>query len=424
MSIGIDRRRGAPALRPLAHVPERAIAGQDEPRLRGRVRLADGRLLDGELPASTHRMIQLWMLHVASSGFVELAPGTRPPGGKVSVDRRARHFLPARRSASDGQWLRGLLWHAGRIVDGVYARELFAGGPREEAFVGVTARTRRAGGREHVTESRWLWVDIDEPARLDGLYAFLAERPCQLLVSTGGGPGHVHAYWRLDRPLPATRTDAGAGELSEPIERANGRLVRRLGGDRVCRDRSRLVRLAGSPNYKRGEWARIVHADLALPAYTLGELVGDLPDIEHEQPPRPAARGSRARDRYRRIPAAQYMIRLAGRRPNRAGFVRCPAPDHRDEHPSCHVGGPNPECWQCMSCGAAGGIYDLASIVLGGPYGRGQLHGEDFKRARELVAQTFAAAVIEREGQATERSARSHTDQPRSKGDHDDHSHN
>jgi hypothetical protein len=42
-----------------------------------------------------------------------------------------------------------------------------------------------------------------------------------------------------------------------------------------------------------------------------------------------------------------------------------------------------------MSCGAAGGIYDLASIVLGGQYGRGQLHGEAFRRARELVAQTF-----------------------------------
>jgi hypothetical protein len=37
-----------------------------------------------------------------------------------------------------------------------------------------------------------------------------------------------------------------------------------------------------------------------------------------------------------------------------------------------------------MSCGASGGIYDLASLVLDGPAGRA-LRGEDFKRARELV---------------------------------------
>jgi hypothetical protein len=94
-------------------------------------------------------------------------------------------------------------------------------------------------------------------------------------------------------------------------------------------------------------------------------------------------------DPYRRIPAADYMVRLAGRKPNREGKVRCPAPGHVDEHPSCSVTGPNPECWHCQSCGAAGGIYDLASIVLGGPYGRGRLAGEGFVRARELVVSTF-----------------------------------
>jgi len=66
-------------------------------------------------------------------------------------------------------------------------------------------------------------------------------------------------------------------------------------------------------------------------------------------------------------------------------------PDHPDEHPSCSVTGPNRECWQCQSCGAAGTIYDLASLVLGGPYGRGRLHGEAFKAARKLVIDTFGA---------------------------------
>ena len=98
------------------------------------------------------------------------------------------------------------------------------------------------GEREHVSESRWLWVDIDEPARLEGLYAFLAQRPCHLLVSSAGSRG-VHCYWRLDRPLPAMHVDERTGEVNEPIERANLRLVNRLGADRACRDRARLLRL-------------------------------------------------------------------------------------------------------------------------------------------------------------------------------------
>ncbi len=53
-----------------------------------------------------------------------------------------------------------------------------AAGPREEVFVGVTPRDRAAGGRERCGGSRWLWVDVDEPDRLERLYEFLAERPC------------------------------------------------------------------------------------------------------------------------------------------------------------------------------------------------------------------------------------------------------
>ena len=64
--------------------------------LRCRVRLADGRVFCGELPAWRHRALQLGMLHAESEGLVELTPGTRPPGGKVKINRRtdARHYLP------------------------------------------------------------------------------------------------------------------------------------------------------------------------------------------------------------------------------------------------------------------------------------------------------------------------------------------
>jgi hypothetical protein len=348
-------------------------------------------MFTGRLPASRHRAIHIGMLHAATAGYVELTPGTRPPGEKLQINgrRRREHFLPGGASG-DRRWLERLLDHAEHILDGAYARRRYADGPRQEAFLGVTGRTEPGGERELVSESRWLWVDIDDAGRLEGLYAFLAERPCHLLVSTGGSGAGVHAYWRLDRPVAAVRVDAHTGEASEPIERANARLIAHLGADRKCCDRGRVMRLCGSPNYKRGEWARIVSADLALTPYSTYELVGDLTDPE---PERSATRGTRAAcvlaDPYKLIPAAEYMVRLAGRVPNRASYVRCPAPSHADEHPSCHVGGPNPTMWQCQSCQAAGSIYDLASLMLGGPYGRGRLHGEAFKAARKLVIDTF-----------------------------------
>ena len=74
----------------------------------------------------------------------------------------------------------------------------------------------------------------------------------------------------------------------------------------------------------------------------------------------------------------------------RGGLVRCPAPWHADQHPSCSVGTDSTPGWKCHSgsCGAGGAIYDLASVLLGGPWGR-ELRGEQFKRARAYVADVF-----------------------------------
>src|SRR3954447_6495188 len=102
------------------------------------IRLADGRIHDRPLAVQRHRSIHLGLLHAGSAGFVEITPGTRPPGGKVHIDRRndPRHFLPAR----DG-WLAQALEHVARIDAGHYARRRCAAGPREEVFVGVAPRT-------------------------------------------------------------------------------------------------------------------------------------------------------------------------------------------------------------------------------------------------------------------------------------------
>ena len=72
-------------------------ASPQEEGLRCRVRLADGRVFSGELPATRHRALQLGMLHAQSDGLVELSAGTRPPDGRLEISRRKRAKIPSRR---------------------------------------------------------------------------------------------------------------------------------------------------------------------------------------------------------------------------------------------------------------------------------------------------------------------------------------
>jgi hypothetical protein len=272
-----------------AKAPHRA---NPAPRgLRCRIRLADGRIFTGELPVERHRSLQIGQLHQDNDGLVELAAGSRRDGRlQVTTRRRTDHFLPGGSAGQEG-WLQALLeladWHAGR---------------GEEVFLAPTIRSEPRGEKQAVRASRWLWVDVDQPGRLHALWAFLAERPCHLLVESGGSGG-VHAYWKLSEPLRATRVVEATGELVEAIERANLRLVHHLGvgtdgkpevADPACAERSRVMRLAGTVNGKTGAFARIVEADFALPPYPIEQLVGGLPD---PPPLAGAARPSRRPER-------------------------------------------------------------------------------------------------------------------------------
>jgi hypothetical protein len=149
------------------------------------------------------------------------------------------------------------------------------------------------------------------------------------------------------------------------------------------------MRLAGTVHNKTGAYARVVEADFQLPAYPIAQLVGDLPDpTSHTS--RRSGRSGRSSDPYKRISPAEYFEKLAGIVVPRDGLVSCPAPGHVDRHPSCSVGASPDRGWCCHSgsCGARGAIYDLASVLLGGPWGR-ELRGEAFKRARAYVADAF-----------------------------------
>ena len=195
----------------------------------------------------------------------------------------------------------------------------------EEVFLAPAVRAEPRGEKQAVSETRFLWVDVDQPGQLHALWAFLAERPCHLLIESRR-PGGVHAYWKLAEPLAATRVTSDRRAV-EPIERANLRIVHRLGtgadgkpnvADPACAERSRVMRLAGTVNGKTGAYARIIEADLQLPAYPIGQLVGDLPD------PVGQYRGGRhardERDPYKRIspPRVLRAARRHRRAPRRA----------------------------------------------------------------------------------------------------------
>jgi hypothetical protein len=388
--MGATADMGAQLSRPSTTPKRTSHQPADASALRCRVTLPDGRPMSGDLPVERHQALQLWMLHRHTRGLVELTPGTRDLESRLHVDRRSRpeHYL-AGGAGGNKQWLARLLEHAGEIRDGKYARMRFEEGPREEVFVGVSERSEPRGAKDAVTQARWLWVDVDQPARLGALWEFLAERPCHLLVESAGSGG-AHAYWQLAEALPAKEGDR------EPIEQANLRIIHALGedvADANCRERSRVLRLAGTVNFKTGRYARIIEANLALPAYQLEQLVGDLPDPPNAHAPSPGVqrRGGEGEDPYKRIPATRYFALLAGITvPPRGGLVRCPA--HDDAHPSCSVAAEPGTLWRCHACGAGGTLFDLASALLGGPTGH-QLRGDAFKRARAYVVEVLGEEV-------------------------------
>ena len=145
---------------------------------------------------------------------------------------------------------------------------------RRRSWASPRAPDRR--GRKHaVAHTRFLWVDVDKPGELPALWSLLAERPCHLLVESAGSGG-MHAYWRLAEPLPAVTIDTESGERVEWIKRANLRLIYRIGtgpdgrpsvADEMCAEQARVMRLAGTINYKTGRYARLVQVDLSLAPY-------------------------------------------------------------------------------------------------------------------------------------------------------------
>jgi hypothetical protein len=199
-----------------------------------------------------------------------------------------------------------------------------------------------------------------------------------LTVRPGGG---IHCYWRLLRDQQPAQ-----------IESLNRRLCGAIGGDPSCTDRGRIMRLPGSFNGKRGRWCRVLRADRSRSLVDPDQVRRALRDPEPPRPT-PAARSNANQggpgDELLLIEPPVYFRALGGVEVPPAGaMVKCPLPDHDDAYASLQVFAAAERGWWCFGCARGGRIYDLASLLGGGPWG-GELRGQAFVAAVELARATL-----------------------------------
>jgi hypothetical protein len=145
------------------------------------------------------------------------------------------------------------------------------------------------------------------------------------------------------------------------------------------------MRLPGTFNGRRERWCRVLSADRSRPPVHPGALAARVPDPDPPPPPPVRRRSSRHwdRDELAAISPPEYFRLICGVEVDpRGGEVRCPLPGHEDSYASCHVYPEPGRGFWCFGCNRGGGIYDLASLMTGGPCGR-ELRGAAFLQARD-----------------------------------------
>jgi hypothetical protein len=298
------------------------------------------------------------IVHARQDGLVEVVRATRQADGQLRMRSRRdpRHYLDA-----------GDAYAVCRLAG-------MARGRGEEVFATPLPRERAEPGKRAVVAGSVVWVDLDG-ADGNGLREIGRLKP-HLWVASGAGQ---HLYWRLADELPPVE-----------VEELNRRLCHRLGGDPACCEYGRIMRLPGTFNQRRGQWCRIVRADRSRVPVEPEAIRAALPDPE---PPRALSRNGRpaqgspmADDELQLIAPPVYFLALCGLRVQvGGGMVKCPLPDHDDAYASCQVFGEADQGWWCFGCARGGRIYDLASLMSGGAWGR-ELRGEAFRSVKEMVA--------------------------------------
>lgn len=144
------------------------------------------------------------------------------------------------------------------------ARALINRGQMADAYVGVAPRAARKGTADVVERVWCLWADCDGESSLERLSAI---RPLPNIVVRSGGDDSAHAYWQLSAAVPP-----------EWAQRGNRRLALALGADRNATDPARILRPAGTFNFKHGEPRPVLCTRLELDAFTFAEVAGHLAD--------------------------------------------------------------------------------------------------------------------------------------------------
>lgn len=226
---------------------------------------------------------------------------------------------------------------------------------RRDVFVGVVPRARRGGSRADLVEQAGVvWADCDGPAAVAALAGF-EPRP-SMVVASGSGT-NCHAYWLLSRRVEVPL-----------LERFNDRVARALGADERSTDGARILRPAGSANWKSRPPARVrlLAVDLGAPV-DIEQLDARLPAL----PQRSQAGDGRRRDRapdlacdpLLKIPPRVYVEVLTGASVGRDGKLCCPF--HADRSPSLHVFEEPERGWFCFGCRQGGSVYDFAAQLWG-----------------------------------------------------------
>ncbi len=123
--------------------------------------------------------------------------------------------------------------------------------------------------------------------------------------------------------------------------------------------------------------------DLARPSHHPDALLAEMPP-DPRRPPAPVARPRPVLDRAPGpdLSPPEYFRRLTGVEvPAEGGFVACPLPGHDERTPSCRVFAEPDRGFWCFGGGRGGRLYDLQSVLDGGPWGR-ELRGDAFLDAK------------------------------------------
>lgn len=107
------------------------------------------------------------------------------------------------------------------------------------AFVSVNETDGFGRSADNIIAARAAWVDLDGDDSADQYRAAMALDPAPSFA-VQSSPGRWHLYWRLAQACPV--------DMAESLTK---RLTSHFNGDRAATDRARVLRLAGTANYKR-----------------------------------------------------------------------------------------------------------------------------------------------------------------------------